>query len=679
MWSFRLPGSRVEWARYAAVAILLIGIAIPVWWVLRYSVAVHRLTRGVGDTVFYSADGKPWFRLDEQRRDVPLDQIAADLQHAVVAVEDRRFYLHPGIDPIGIARAVVRDLRSRSRAEGASTLTQQLARTLFLSNVRSYTRKAKEAVIALLIELELSKPQILELYLNRVYLSAGVYGVEAMSQHLYRKPARALTLPEAALIAGLLRAPSALSPWTNYEGALERSHLVLAQMREQGFITEDQERSARRVRPRIQPYRSPANPRAGWAKDFLRQQFRNEFGGDHPPGWQVHTRFQPALQDAAERSVADGTARIRRSGRAPLEAALVAIDPHTGDIVAMVGGASYARSTFNRATRSRRQAGSAFKPFVYAAALSNGYSPVSILSNLDRVTAPHDPEWRPQNVTYRDTDDPTRVTLRAALAESNNAAAASLQQRIGSGRVLRVASDAGLKNLPDVPSLALGSGLVTPLDLTVAYTMFPGGGEVARPRGIVSVFDADGDEVLSRQIERRRIIEEPVAFQMVTMLQDVVDTGTANAARTLGVAGPIAGKTGTTNDYHDAWFVGFSSSVVVGVWVGFDQPMPIGRDAYGGRVALPIWADFMKRAARALPPGEFAIPAGLGEEQLCAVSHLKPVDGCPLYTEYFKQGDEVPTERCTVHEGTFREVVLRTAEKVLRGLGRSIAGIFDRD
>ena len=200
--------------------------------------------------MFYGADGKPWFGLDEQRRDVTLDHIALDLQHAVVAVEDRRFYSHPGIDPIGIARAVVRDVRSRSRVEGGSTLTQQLARTLFLSNVRTYARKAKEAVIALLIEAQLSKQEILELYLNRVYLSAGVYGVEAMSQHLYHHPARTLTLPEAALIAGLLRAPSALSPWTNYDGALERSHLVLTQMREQGFITADQEEAARVVRPR---------------------------------------------------------------------------------------------------------------------------------------------------------------------------------------------------------------------------------------------------------------------------------------------------------------------------------------------------------------------------------------------------------------------------------------------
>src|SRR5689334_4948523 len=283
-------------------------------WLSRYAVAVHRLTRGIGDTIFYGADGQPWFRLDEQRHDVSLDEISGDLQHAVVAVEDHRFYRHPGIDPIGLGRAVVRDIRSGGRVEGGSTLTQQLARTLFLSNVRSYGRKLKEAGIALLIEAQLTKPQILELYLNRVYLSAGVYGVETMSEHLFRKTASKLTLPEAALIAGLIRAPSALSPWANYDGALERSHLVLAQMRAQRFISPAQEEAAKRARPRIQPYRQPSDVKAAWAKDFLRQQFRNEFGGDHPPDWQVHTSFLPAIQDAAERAVAMGVDRLRRPG-----------------------------------------------------------------------------------------------------------------------------------------------------------------------------------------------------------------------------------------------------------------------------------------------------------------------------------------------------------------------------
>ncbi len=652
------------------MALLVVGGGISAVWLARYAVAVHRLTRGIGDTTFYGADGQPWFRLNGQRHDVSLDEISADLQHAVVAVEDRRFYHHPGIDPIGLGRAVVRDLQQGGRREGGSTLTQQLARTLFLSNVRSYGRKVKEAGIALLLEAQLTKKQILEFYLNRVYLSAGVYGVETMSEHLFRKPARAVSLPEAAFIAGLIRAPSALSPWTNYDGALERSHTVLALMRDQGLITPAQEETAKRTRPRIQPYRQANDPHGGWAKEYLRQQFRNEFGGDNPPDWQVQTSFQPALQDAAERAVAAGLERLKKP---ELEAALVAIDPYSGDILAMVGGADFLRSTYNRAVRSKRQPGSAFKPLVYAAALEHGYSPVSVLSNLTHVTAPSDPEWRPRSAEGEQLDE---LTLRAALLESNNPAAADLQRRVGSRTVLRLASDAGLDGLPDVPSLALGTGLVSPLDLTAAYTMFPGGGHVVRPRSMLRVFDSGGRQVFDRPIDGEQLIGAPAAFQMTTMLRDVIERGTGTPARTLGVRGPVAGKTGTTDDYRDAWFVGFSTSVVVGVWVGFDQPATIGRDAYGARVALPIWAEFMKRTARQLPAREFKVPEGLQGEELCSVSYLRPVEGCPTYVEYFKEGDPRPSALCPVHRGTLKQRTVRAVEGFFRGLGSKIAGIF---
>jgi 1A family penicillin-binding protein len=662
------PRTVWDWVAAALVVALIGGGAASVWWLSRYTLAVRRLTRGIGDTVFYGADGRPWFRLDEQRHDVPLSDIAKDLQDAVLAIEDRRFYRHPGIDPIGLARAVAHDLGRGQRAEGGSTVTQQLARTLFLSNVRTFGRKAKEAGIALLMEQQLTKKQILELYLNRVYLSGGVYGVETMSEHLFRKPARTLTLPEAALIAGLIRAPSTLSPWSNYGGALERSHTVLAAMRRQGVITPQQEEAARRIEPRIQPFRQPGDTRAAWPKEFLRQQFRAEFGGDHPPDWQVRTAFLPDVQDAAERAVADGLARLNRPG---LQAALVAIDPSTGDLLAMVGGGDFRKSTFNRATRSRRQPGSAFKPFVYAAALSHGYSPVSVLSHLDSVSAPGDPEWSPRSI-----DQSPELTLRAALIESNNAAAASLLQNIGARTVLGLAGDAGLTGLPDVPSLALGTGEVTPLDLTAAYAMFPAGGEVARPRGILGVYDASGTQVFDQPIARRRVIEPDVAFQMVSMLRDVVDRGTGLPARALGVRGPVGGKTGTTDDYRDGWFVGFSSSVVAGVWVGFDQPASIGREAYGARVALPIWAEFMKRVSSRLPPADFAVPESLRVEDLCSVSYLRPVEGCPVYHEYFKTGDVVPSQLCTIHQGNLKQRATRAVEGIFRSLGGKIAGWF---
>jgi penicillin-binding protein 1A len=659
-----------NWLAGALLAAFVVWAGWSVWWVSRHAIAVHRLTRGVGDTTFYSADGRPWFRLDEQRRDVPLADISPYLQQAVVAVEDRRFFSHPGVDPIGIGRAIVRDIRAGGRVEGGSTLTQQLARILFLSNARTFNRKAKEAALALLIEIELTKPQILELYLNRVYLSAGVYGVEAMSRHLFRKPARSLTLPESALIAGLLRAPSALSPWSNYDGALERSRLVLSLMREQRFISAEQEAAARAVRPNVQPYRQPLDAQGAWAKEWLRQQFRNEFGGDHPPEWRVNTTFRPALQETAERVVADGVRRLNRPG---LEAALVAIVPQSGDLVALVGGANYQRSTFNRATRARRQPGSAFKPIVYAAALENGMSPVSVLSDLQRAGVPWNPEWRPANTAAAQSPE---MTLRAALRESNNAAAIVLQQRVGTSKVRRLAADAGLADLPDVPSLALGTGLVSPLDLIAAYTMFPAGGHVARPRGILSVLDARSEIVLERPPEHAAVIGEDVAFQMVGMLRDVVERGTASAVRTLGLRTPVAGKTGTTDDYRDAWFVGFSDKLVVGVWVGFDKPAPIAREGYAARIALPIWADFMRRTAQAFPAGEFVVPSTLTPEELCSVSYLRPVDGCPTYVEYFKRGDDVPTGRCPVHRGSLKQRATRALQGLLRSLGRAVSDVF---
>jgi 1A family penicillin-binding protein len=657
---------------FVVIALAMACGAWSVWWVSRYALAVHRLSGSLGDTVFYSADDKPWFRLDEQHHDVPLAEIAADLQHAVIAVEDRRFYYHPGVDMVGIARAVWHDVRDGGAVEGGSTLTQQLARTLFLSNVRTYGRKAKEAVLALAIEKELTKDQILELYLNRVYLSAGVYGVESMSEHLYRKPASALTLSEAALIAGLIRAPSALSPWSHYDEAVDRSHVVMTLMRAQGFITAAQEDAARREPPSIRVYRSPADTRAAWVKDYLRQQFRNHFGGDRPADWQVHTTVRREIQEAAEQAVAAGLRRLNRSG---LEAALVAMDPVTGDLLAMVGGGDYAKSTFNRATRSRRQPGSAFKPFVYAAALGHGLSPVSVLSSLGSVAAPEDPEWSQRNA---DLQQPNGLTLRAALLESNNAAAVQLQQRVGTRQVLRLAGEAGLSGLPDVPSLALGAGLVTPLELVAAYSIFPGGGQLARPRAIVSVLDADGGEVFQQLPDRAPVVDEAVAFQMVSMLEDVVDRGTASGARSMGLKGPLGGKTGTTDDYHDAWFVGFSSSVVAAVWVGFDQPAPIGRDAYAARIALPIWVDFMKSVARWLPAGEFVVPDGLQPVALCSVSYLRPVNGCPTYTEYFKNGDSVPSELCPVHKGAFGQQAQRAIGGLFRSLGRRLAGLFRR-
>jgi penicillin-binding protein 1A len=652
--------------RLLLVAWVVVG-AVAMFWTARHALAVRRLTRGVGDTVFYGADGKPWFPLDEHRRDVPLAQMSRHLPAAVVAVEDHRFYRHPGIDALGIARAAQRNLM-RSSVEGGSTLTQQLARTLFLSNDRTYMRKAKEAVLALMIEQQLTKDQILEMYLNRVYLGAGTYGAEAMSRRLFGKRAKDLSLAEAAMLAGLPQAPSSLSPWTNFEGARARGRIVLARMRAERFIDERQERAAAAATVRITPSPGGSNARSGYAKEFLRQQFRDRVGNDHPPDWKVHTTFAPAVQQGAERALVDG---LRKIGARGLQGALVAIDPETGDILAMVGGRDFNASPFNRAVRSKRQPGSAFKPFVYAAALERGMSPVSVLTDLHSVTAPGRQEWTPRNVS---DDSPDTATLREALLESNNQAAVALQMKVGSGAVRDLGAKTGMRDLPDVPSLALGTGLVTPLELTAAFAIFPNGGFAVTPRAIVFAEDANGSIAFENEIERKRVISEESAFQAVTMLQDVVDFGTASAVRSMGLRAPLGGKTGTTSEFKDAWFVGFSTSVVAGVWIGYDQPQPIGPDAYGARVALPIWADFIRRSA--LPAEEFSAPTTLEDVALCRISYLRPVDGCPVYTEYFKEGDAIPRQMCPVHRGNLKQQARRVLDDVLRGVGRRVRDIF---
>ena len=656
-------------AKYLLYAFLVVA-AVLFGWFAKQSYSVYQLTRGVGDTWFHSADGRRWFRLDDQRHDVPIAAISPHLRNAFVAVEDHRFFMHPGVDPIALGRAVIRNLSSPGTVEGGSTITQQLARTLFLSNRRSYGRKAREAAIAMLIDLQLTKQQILELYLNRIFLGAGIYGVEAMSERVFGKSAKSLSLAESALIAGLARAPATFSPWNNFDEAVARSHVVLARMRDEKFITEEEYRDARRASLKVRPYRTENGGRHGYAKAYLRQRFRDEFGGDHPPDWRVDTTFVVELQDAAERAVENG---LRSTGKPSLQAALVAIDPRTGNVLALVGGRDYQRSAFNRASRSRRQPGSAFKPFVFAAALERGMSPVSILTGLNRIAPQGPEEWTPRNV--RD-DAPDEMTLRAALIESNNRAATALQQEVGSRGVLRLASDAGLRDLPDVPSLALGAGVVTPLALTTAYSVFPNGGFAVKPRDIIRVRDAGGGTALQQDVDSERVLSPEVAFQMVSMLTDALDRGTGAPARRLGVRFPTGGKTGTTNNFKDAWFVGFSSSIVAGVWVGFDQPETIGREAYGSRYALPIWAEFMQRAARVRPARAFERPGGLEEESLCAITYLKPVDGCPLYTEFFKEQDEVPGRLCSLHPGSIRQRVTRTVQGWMNEMGRRVRGIF---
>ena len=662
-----------DWIFAISGALIIVSVVMILVWTGRHAAAIYHLNRGVGGTMFYDAMGREWFPLDEQRLDVAFEQISPYFKDAVISIEDHRYYAHFGIDPIAVTRAAVFNLRSSEGTQGGSTITQQLARTLYLSNARTFARKAQEAALAVLLEVFLSKKEILELYFNRVYLSGGIYGVESMSEKLYGKPASNLTLGEAAIIAGIIRAPAAYSPWTHFDAARRRSFIVLQRMREEKKITPEQEQAARAEQIHIRPLTAVSKARYGYAKEFLRQQFRDIYGGDNPPDWKVHTSFVPEIQDAAEAAVRNG---LKQLGGGNLQAALVAMDPTTGNLLAMVGGSDFTVAPYNRAVRSRRQPGSAFKPFVYSVALESGMSPVSTISGIQQV-AINAPQgvWIPRD--ERASEQET-LTLREALLESNNAAAVLLQQRVGSRPILRLATDLGVPNQPDVPSLALGSGLVTPLELTAAFAVFPTLGARVRPRGLIEVDNADGDRVHLTNIESEQVLSPQVSFQMLTMLEDVIDRGTGASARTLGVHGAVGGKTGTTNDYHDAWFVGFNSAVVVGVWVGYDQPARIRAGGTGARVALPIWADFMRRTAERLPARAFEPPGDMRTEDLCHVSYLRAVGGCPTYTEYFKEGDDIPSRLCTIHQGTMKQRVQRAVQGVFGAIGKGLKGIFGR-
>lgn len=646
----------VGWVLLAAAAA---GALFGGVWVASHARAIRRLAAGASGTLFLDESGATWFPLDGRRVDVPIAKIAPALRLAVVAAEDRRFWSHPGIDPLAVGRAALHNLRRGAPLEGASTITQQLARTLFLSRERTVGRKMREAALALLLEVQLPKERILELYLNRVPLGA-VHGVEAFALETFGKRAADLSLAEAAIVAGIIRAPSAFGPRAHYERALAQGRRVLGRMRAEGMVTAAAEQAARAARPRIAAAPPEGRERSGWAQDFLRRAFRDRVGEEDPPGWRVRPTLSRGMQRAAETTVTEAIARLRRPG---LQAALVALDPHTGDLLAIVGGADYQTSTYNRAVLASRQPGSAFKPFVYAAALERGDSPAT---RVPGIPSPSFAEEREQVGARGGQDDPAAfVTYREALARSDNDAALAVQQKVGTAAVADLARRAGLPDQPRVPSLALGTGSATPLELTVAFAPFANAGFAVRPRAIAEVIDQRGRTVLRDEVRRTPVLSAAAAWQTLAMLREVVDSGTGTGARMAGV--PAAGKTGTTDDYHDTWFVGFVPGLVAGVWVGFDRPATIGEEAYAARIAVPIWADFVRRTASLRPPGTFTPPPDVDAVELCSISHAVPTDRCPTYEEYFKEGDIVPEARCPLHAGSLRE-----------RFGRAIGGLFDR-
>jgi 1A family penicillin-binding protein len=571
----------------------------------------------------------------EQRITVPLDAVSPHMINAILAVEDRRFFSHHGLDPIRMASAAWRNVRAGRIVEGGSTITQQLARVTQLSPERTYGRKVREVLLAARLEERYSKREILEAYLNAVYFGEGFHGVEAAARGYFAKSASELAPAEAALLAALVRSPANDAPCLAPARARKRRNLVLRLMREQGHIDGEALRLATAA-PLPDPSHASVLNAPASAKDATGLYFQEEvrrqlfamFGGEKVlrGGLRVYSTYDPKLQRAAEQAIATRIAQIAKARRAArdLQGSLVAIDPQSGDVLALVGGRDYRASSFNRATQACRQAGSAFKPIIYAAALERGYAPGSLLRDLDAPIQMADGSWLPNGEHER-----PEYTLRRALKVSSNRAAAQLLQQVGVTTAVYYAQRMGIESdLPMVPSLALGTGEVTLLELTSAYGAFANRGVVAHPRLITRVEDADGTVLWTAPLRRTQAISPTTAYLMSSMLSDVVSSGTAVTARAAGFTLPAAGKTGTTDDYADAWFVGYTPHLVAGVWFGLDQPAPIMTRGFAGTVAVPAWAKFMRAATAGAKPAWFPMPADVQKVAVCPISGGRATDTC---------------------------------------------------
>ncbi len=618
-------------------------------------------------TTLYDVHNRPVFTIfREYRIEVPLGRVSPHLRKAIVAFEDQRFEVHRGFDLIRILGAAWADLREGRAAQGGSTLTQQLARQSFLSREKKLWRKAREIALAMRIESVYSKEEILELYLNKVYFGDGLYGVEAAARGYFGKSAADLDLSESALLVGMVNAPSVNAPTVSMSRAMARRSLVLKALYDQGIITEDAFQRASKEKVALRDLLRREEPHGQYFKEEVRQQLVKQFGWERlsEGGLKVFTTIDPAMQQAAEANVARSLQQIearrnqnrKNRNRNPgtgnpvpdadqLEAALVALDPATGEVRAMVGGRDFKTSRFNRATQALRQPGSAFKPFVYAAALEAGYSPSSLVTRLDEPIQTLQGAWIPED---EHSVEPS-MTVRTALRTSSNRAAVRMLEEIGITQAVTQARKMGMGNVPSVPSLALGSGEVTLMAMTSAYASFADQGQLRPAIFIRRVEDADGTVLFEVKRESEQVLSPQTAFLMTSMLSDVVNYGTAYKARQEGFTLPAAGKTGTTNDYVDAWFVGFTPNLVTGVWIGFDKPRTIISNGFAGELAVPLWARFMKQATEKDAPQTFKSPQGLTAANVCRQSGQLPGAFCDrVITEYFARGS-APTELCQQH------------------------------
>lgn len=680
-----------------AVAVLVVGFT----WVTMLvtgvsgpgcpSVADLRGYRPPQATRVLAMDGSLVADLSPQRRVVlGLKDIPPVLREGMIAVEDRRFWEHSGVDGRSVLRAVVANVASLSIREGFSTITMQLSRTIFperLPMANKVGRKACEVYLAGQIEGDFTKREILERYLNQIYLGSGLYGVEAAARGYFDKPAEELEAGEAAMLIALVKSPEGYNPRKNPVRAVQRRNIVLEVMARGGVIDRETAEDAKRRPLRLAPPLE-ASSAAPYFVAAVRSALRDRFGTDADVrGLRVYTGLDPVLQKLSAEALAEQIGRIEegRYGRyshptgdadaepdAPvLQGMVVIMDPTTGAIRALVGGRDFARSQFDRALQARRQPGSAFKPVVYAAALESGLPATARLETSPiQVDAAGSATWSPDDHV---ADTVETLSVRNALALSSNHAAVRVGRWVGEDRVARMGRRLGLSTpIPSYPSIHLGSAEVIPAELVAAFAAFGNGGYLVEPSLILRVEDDDGRVLWEARPPRRQVLDSGVAFLTLTLLEEVVNGGTGSVIRDAGFWLPAAGKTGTTNDNKDVWFVGMTPDLVAGVWLGFDRPRQILPGASGGRLAAPVWADIMNTAYVTRPaPAPWSPPANVVSAQVDERTGYLATGECPpedVRIEYFLIGTE-PEMYCPLHPES-------GAERFMDNLWQRIRKIF---
>ncbi|MBI5399418.1 PBP1A family penicillin-binding protein [Candidatus Saganbacteria bacterium] len=612
-------------------------------------------------TLIFSADGKVLARLhqEENRQVVPLSKIFPFMQNAVVATEDPRFYYHHGLDFGGIFRATIKNLIYGRVVEGGSTLTQQLAKNLFLNRRKTVLRKLAEAILAMQIEKRYTKEEILELYLNQVYFGHNAYGIESAANIYFGKSAAELNLAEAAMLAGIIRGPELYSPYHNFNGAKSRQIYVINKMLEFGLVNE---RDAKLAAIQNLDF-SPKNLRrygeiAPYFISYILQQLINQYGEEmvYHGGLRVYTTLDTRLQSSAENII---TRFVSQEGQRYnfTQAALVSIDPRTGNIKVMVGGADFFQSKFNHAVQAKRQPGSAFKPFVYTAAMEQGISPGTIL--MDTPTTFHvypnlwnpDGTWQPKNFDRRFNGP---VTLRTALERSLNIPAIKLMERVGIPAAIDVAKRLGItSHLEPGLALTLGVSEVSLLELTSAYTAFANSGIRVEPAAVLKIDNRDGVTIFKQTIEEKHVLDPNIAAVMVDLLKGVIARGTGAHAN---IGRPAAAKTGTTENFHDAWFIGFVPQLVTGVWVGNDDNRSM-KGVAEVAVCPRIWKEYNLIALAEKPALDFSKPEGLVNVKICVASGKLAGPNCPEKLRQWAAfwSKDAPTKTCDIHKSASDE------------------------